>query len=84
MVDRRWADALSLLDGLGSDQTADADRRCLFLVAAGDILLHQLGDAAGAALRYQGARTLNPREPRLTRARLDAAGIASVGRDGLT
>ena len=42
-------------------------RRCLFLVTAGDVLLHKQGDAAGAALRYQRARALNPSEPRLAR-----------------
>jgi len=68
VVDGRWADALMLLDGLGADQALDASRRCLFLVAAGDVLLHQQGDMAGAALRYQRARALNPAEPRLGRA----------------
>ncbi|MES1205350.1 MAG: hypothetical protein ABUS79_05385 [Pseudomonadota bacterium] len=73
VVDRRWADALSLLDSFGADATLDEGRRCLFLVTAGDILLHQQGDVAGAAARYQSARALNPREPRLAR-----AGIVSV------
>ena len=76
VVDRRWADAVSLLDGLGGDEALEPRRRCLFLVTAGDVLLHQQGDVAGAALRYQRARTLNPAEPRLAR-----AGIIQVATD---
>jgi hypothetical protein len=67
MVERRWADALALLDGFGADTSLEANRRCLFLISAGDILLHQQGDVAGAALRYQRARALNPAELRLAR-----------------
>jgi tetratricopeptide (TPR) repeat protein len=67
LVDRRWADAVSLLDGLGSERTLDARRRCLFLVAAGDVLLFHQRDTAGAAARYRRARALHPDEPRLTR-----------------
>ncbi len=76
VVDRRWADALSLLDALGGDAALDVGQRCLFLVAAGDVLLHQQGDVAGAALRYERARVLNPREPRLGR-----TGIVSMTSD---
>jgi tetratricopeptide (TPR) repeat protein len=65
VVDRRWADALSLLDSFGGDSAFDARRRSLFLACAGDVLSRQQGDAAGAALRYQHARALNPNEPRL-------------------
>lgn len=67
VVDGRWADAAALLDALGAEAALDAERRCLFLVAAGDVLLHQQGDRAGASLRYQRARALNPAEPRLAR-----------------
>ncbi len=68
MADQRWADALSALDVLGGDAALDTRRRCLFLVSAGDILLHRQGDPVGAALRYRRAGALNPREPRLARA----------------
>lgn len=68
MADQRWADAVEVLDTFGGDGALDAPRRCRFLVAAGDILLHRQGDAGGAALRYERARALNPDEPRLARA----------------
>jgi len=67
LCDRRWADAVSLLDGLGSEPSLDARRRCLFLCAAGDVVLFHQRDAAGAAARYRRARALNPHEPRLGR-----------------
>jgi hypothetical protein len=73
VVDGRWADALTILDALGADQTLDPTRRCLFLVTAGDVLVHKQGDAASAALRYQRARALNPSEPRLARAGIVAS-----------
>jgi tetratricopeptide (TPR) repeat protein len=76
VVDRRWADALSLLESLGADRGLEVDRRCLFLVLAGDVLVHRQGDVEGAASRYQLAGALNPAEPRLGR-----AGIASVTSD---
>ena len=66
-LDRRWADAVESLDVFGVDDTIDARKRCLFQVAAGDILIHQQGDVVGAALRYERARALNPSEQRLAR-----------------
>lgn len=74
-LDRRWADAVESLDVFGVDETFDAGRRCLYQVAAGDILIHQQGDVVGAALRYERARALNPAEPRL--ARIGVVQIAS-------
>ena len=53
--------------GWGQTRALEARRRCLYLVAAGDILLHQHGDVAAAALQYQRARALNPAEQRLAR-----------------
>ncbi|HEX2660673.1 MAG TPA: hypothetical protein VHU40_20470, partial [Polyangia bacterium] len=74
-LDRRWADAVESLDVFGVDETFDARRRCLYQVAAGDILIHHQGDVVGAALRYERARALNPAEPRL--ARIGVVQIAS-------
>jgi len=67
MVDRRWAEAVEALESFAGDGALEPRRRCLFLVAAGDILLHQQGDVGGAALRYERARALYPSEPRLAR-----------------
>lgn len=70
LVEERWADALSMLDVLAADPHLESERRCVFLICAGDILLHQQGDVAGAALRYQRARALNPAERGLARAQV--------------
>jgi tetratricopeptide (TPR) repeat protein len=67
MVDQRWTEVLSSLDGFGADGALDTKRRGLFLVSAGDILLYRQGDMVGATLRYQRAGALNPQEPRLAR-----------------
>ena len=68
LIDERWADALSMLDVLGADPHLESRRRCVLLICAGDILLHRQGDVAGAALRFQRARALNPAERGLARA----------------
>ena len=68
MVDRRFADAVETLDALAADEAIDPRRRALFAVAAGDILFHEQGDVAGAALHFGRARALNPSESRLVRA----------------
>jgi Tfp pilus assembly protein PilF len=81
MVERRWAEAVPLLDALGAEEALPAQRRCLFLVTAGDIVLHRQGDVAGAAARYQQARVLNPAEPRLARAAV--AQITKQPADGI-
>jgi len=67
MADRRWGEAVEALESFGGDGALEPRRRCLFLIAAGDILLHQQGDVGGAALRYERARALYPAEPRLVR-----------------
>ncbi|MEO5769207.1 MAG: hypothetical protein ABIS92_12720, partial [Polyangia bacterium] len=79
VVDRRWADALSMLDGLAGNAALEVRRRCLYLVAAGDILLHQHGDVAAAALQYQRARALNPAEQRLARPGVIQMGLGDSG-----
>lgn len=68
MVDHRFADAVEALEALAADEALDLKQRALFAVTAGDLLFHEQGDIAGAALYFERARALNPSEPRLARA----------------
>ena len=67
VVDRRWADALAMLDAFGSDATLGARRQAEFLVAAGDILFAQ-GDLPGATRSFRRAAEFDARNPSLRRA----------------
>lgn len=66
VVERRWTDAVGMLDALAGEVNLQPPRRCLFAMTAGDILLAS-GERAAAAARYRRARLLNPAEPLLTR-----------------
>lgn len=65
VVEKRWSDALGLLEALAADESSDPRERCGYLLAAGDIRHHEKRDPDGAQLCYQRARGLNANDQRL-------------------
>ncbi|HEY2900606.1 MAG TPA: tetratricopeptide repeat protein [Polyangia bacterium] len=65
MVESRWADALRFLGELGANDSLPPPVRCGYLIAAGDIHLHEGADAATARSLYEKARALVPGDIRL-------------------
>jgi tetratricopeptide (TPR) repeat protein len=63
----RWEDALAALEPLAGDPAFEAERRALFLIAAGDVMARRYGDLEVAEPFYDRARTLWPGNPRFAR-----------------
>jgi hypothetical protein len=65
MLERRWGDALSVLDTLGADQRLSPAERARFLIAAGDIAAQRMQNRPASRRFYGRARELVPTDSRL-------------------
>jgi hypothetical protein len=65
LAEERWEDALALLTTLGDDPDVPPAEAGGYLIAAGDLRTHKLGDHAGGQALYDRAAGLAPRDSRL-------------------